>query len=69
MFDSMQESLSNLMSNVISKRKPHYIRCIRPNDDTVPKKFDDKLVLHQLKFSGVIEVIRVSLQVHLFTYS
>lgn len=44
----------------IGTTKPHYIRCIKPNAENVPDKFDADLVLSQLRCCGVIEAVRVS---------
>eukprot|EP01114_Cavostelium_apophysatum_P013873 TRINITY_DN3458_c0_g1_i2.p1 TRINITY_DN3458_c0_g1~~TRINITY_DN3458_c0_g1_i2.p1 ORF type:complete len:1215 (+),score=383.12 TRINITY_DN3458_c0_g1_i2:1716-5360(+) len=56
-----KESLGNLLS-IINKRKHSYIRCIKPNNDHIPRQFDNELVLHQLKCGGVLEAIQVSRQ-------
>lgn len=39
--------------------KPHYIRCIKPNDRKSPDNYDKKRVLHQIKYLGLKENIRV----------
>jgi myosin heavy subunit len=44
----------------ISTTSPHYIRCIKPNDDLVPDKFECSVVLDQLRCNGILEAVRVS---------
>ena len=39
---------------------PHYIRCLKPNDDLVPDRFDPKNIVEQLRCGGVLEAVRVS---------
>lgn len=51
-----QESLHNLFETV-SQTNPWFIRCIRPNNDREPMKFDDKVVYGQLKQSALLETI------------
>eukprot|EP00804_Cyclotella_cryptica_P019435 CCRYP_006620-RA/>CCRYP_006620-RA protein AED:0.11 eAED:0.11 QI:212/1/1/1/0.77/0.9/10/1132/973 len=39
---------------------PHYIRCLKPNDELVPDRFDPKMIVDQLRCGGVLEAVRVS---------
>lgn len=39
---------------------PHYIRCLKPNDELVPNYFDPKMIVEQLRCGGVLEAVRVS---------
>jgi ankyrin repeat protein len=39
---------------------PHYIRCLKPNDELVPDYFEPKNVVEQLRCGGVLEAVRVS---------
>lgn len=39
---------------------PHYIRCLKPNDDLVPEFFEPKNIVEQLRCGGVLEAVRVS---------
>ena len=39
---------------------PHFIRCVKPNAELVPGKFDHSLVLQQLRCCGVLEVVRIA---------
>ena len=44
----------------IDTTAPHYIRCLKPNDDLVPDSFDPKMIVDQLRCGGVLEAVRVS---------
>lgn len=44
----------------IDKTVPHYIRCLKPNDDLAPDYFEPKNVVEQLRCGGVLEAVRVS---------
>jgi myosin heavy subunit len=44
----------------IESTTPHYIRCLKPNDDFIPYYFDSDVVADQLRCAGVLEAIRVS---------
>ncbi len=46
------------MRNMLAKN-PHYIRCIKPNDAKRKSHFDDSLVLHQVRYLGLMENVRV----------
>lgn len=51
--------LSQLRSR-IDVTVPHYIRCLKPNDELVPDSFDPKMIVDQLRCGGVLEAVRVS---------
>ncbi|XP_034658441.1 unconventional myosin IC isoform X1 [Drosophila subobscura] len=51
-------SLNNLM-DILMCKEPSYIRCIKPNDLQSPGVFNDELVLHQVKYLGLMENLRV----------
>ncbi|KAM4708233.1 unconventional myosin-Ih [Discoglossus pictus] len=53
-----KNSLSSLIGILMSK-EPSYIRCIKPNKDKQPGKFEEMLVRHQVKYLGLMEHIRV----------
>lgn len=51
-------SISQLMENLLSKN-PHYIRCVKPNLEKKAGVYDEELVLHQCRYLGLLENIRV----------
>nr|XP_033321660.1 unconventional myosin IC isoform X1 [Megalopta genalis]XP_033321661.1 unconventional myosin IC isoform X1 [Megalopta genalis] len=53
-----KNSLNNLMEILMGK-EPSYIRCIKPNDFKMSHQFNDKIVLHQVKYLGLMENLRV----------
>lgn len=44
----------------IESTDPHYVRCLKPNDDLVPNEFNHLVIADQLRCAGVLEAIRVS---------
>ena len=44
----------------IETTEPHYVRCLKPNDDLVPHQFNALVIADQLRCAGVLEAIRVS---------
>ncbi|VEU44575.1 unnamed protein product [Pseudo-nitzschia multistriata] len=44
----------------IDSTTPHYVRCLKPNDDLVPDRFEAHIIAEQLRCAGVLEAIRVS---------
>ncbi|XP_012269556.2 unconventional myosin IC [Athalia rosae] len=53
-----KNSLNNLMEILMGK-EPSYIRCIKPNDFKMAGLFNEKIVLHQVKYLGLMENLRV----------
>ncbi|XP_029469861.1 unconventional myosin-Va-like isoform X2 [Rhinatrema bivittatum] len=52
-------SLQKLM-DTLNSTAPHYVRCIKPNDQKQPFMFDPCYVVHQLRACGVLESVRIS---------
>jgi len=46
------------MKNLLTKN-PHYVRCIKPNDSKASNNFDYQLCLHQVRYLGLLENVRV----------
>lgn len=44
----------------IDKTTPHYIRCLKPNDNLIPDNFMPAIIADQLRCAGVLEAVRVS---------
>ncbi len=53
------DSLKLLMST-LNSTTPHYVRCIKPNDDKAAFQFDPKRGVQQLRACGVLETVRIS---------
>ncbi|XP_069783927.1 unconventional myosin-IXb isoform X2 [Narcine bancroftii] len=53
-----QSSLNKLME-ALGKAEPFFIRCIRSNAKKMELCFDDDLVLQQLKYTGMLETVRI----------
>jgi len=53
-----KNSMNQLIKNLTTKT-PHYIRCIKPNNKKEAGLFDDELCLHQCKYLGLLENIKV----------
>jgi len=51
---SLQELVADL-----EVTEPHYIRCIKPNDHKAVASFNSLDVLKQLRYSGMLEAIRI----------
>ena len=49
----------NVLVKNLKTTTSHFVRCIRPNDDSVPETFDASNVVRQLRYSGVIEALRI----------
>ena len=50
---------ANDLVKTLSKATPHYIRCIKPNDEKNPDFFDKARVLHQITYLGLLDNIKV----------
>ncbi|XP_046839992.1 unconventional myosin-X-like isoform X2 [Xenia sp. Carnegie-2017] len=51
-------SLTSLMTT-LSQAHPYFVRCIKPNGSKMAEKFDPKIVLDQLRYSGMLETVRI----------
>ncbi|XP_061661821.1 myosin-IIIa [Syngnathoides biaculeatus] len=54
-------SLMDLLSKMVSGQ-PHFVRCIKPNNDRQPHKFDREKVLVQLRYTGILETAKIRRQ-------
>ena len=53
-----RSQLMNLAA-ILSSNTLHYVRCIKPNWDKQQFMFDEKLALAQLRYSGMLETIKI----------
>ncbi|XP_061940361.1 myosin-IIIb isoform X4 [Apis cerana] len=51
-------SLMDLLQKMVSG-SPQFVRCIKPNDSRSPRFFDKEKVVKQLRYTGVLETIRI----------
>ncbi|XP_072386404.1 unconventional myosin-XV [Diabrotica undecimpunctata] len=52
------DSLHTLLESM-SRCNPWFIRCIKPNNDKAPMRFDMPIVLEQLRYNGMLDTIRI----------
>lgn len=55
---NFKTSLSALMAN-LNAAHPYFVRCIKPNKTKVPLNFDEQMVTDQLRYSGMLETVRI----------
>ncbi|GAB1606866.1 myosin-IIIb-like [Argonauta hians] len=51
-------SLMDLLSKMVAGT-PHFVRCLKPNNQKVPQVFDPMLIKTQLSYTGVLETTRI----------
>ncbi|KAM4024474.1 myosin-IIIb-like [Anomaloglossus baeobatrachus] len=54
-------SLMDLLSKMVVGQ-PHFVRCIKPNDDREAMKFCRERVLMQLRYTGILETVNIRRQ-------
>ena len=55
------KQLKSLMMT-LNATEPHYIRCVKPNEDKMPGKFVSRNCMEQLTYSGVFEAVSIRKQ-------
>ncbi|KAI5745228.1 hypothetical protein M8J76_009372 [Diaphorina citri] len=53
-----RNSIISLVKALMSK-EPHYVRCIKPNEEKSAVVFNDERVEHQVRYLGLLENVRV----------
>jgi myosin heavy subunit len=49
----------NDLVTALKSCKPHYVRCIKPNDQKSPESIDGARMIHQIQYLGIVENIKV----------
>ena len=50
--------LSTLI-DTLNRTTPHFIRCLKPNNEKIGRKYDSVMMLTQLRYAGFLEVCRI----------
>ena len=53
------QASANALVEKLMRSQPSYIRTIKPNQNKSPSEYDNKAILHQIKYLGLQENIRV----------
>jgi myosin heavy subunit len=56
-----RQKLSELM-NELESSSLHFIRCIKPNDEHIPKNWDVEKVRNQLNYCGIMSALKIARQ-------
>ncbi|XP_072484009.1 unconventional myosin-IXa isoform X3 [Notamacropus eugenii] len=63
-----QVSLNKLMET-LGQAEPYFVKCIRSNAEKLPLRFSDPLVRRQLRYTGMLETVRIRLSGYSCKYS
>ncbi|KRY32051.1 Unconventional myosin-Vb, partial [Trichinella britovi] len=58
-----RKSLSTLM-NTLNSTNPHYVRCIKPNDEKLPFTFNNARTMQQIAACSLLETLKISAAGH-----
>ncbi|KAL0392637.1 UNVERIFIED_CONTAM: Myosin-8 [Sesamum radiatum] len=58
--DLIEKQQLQTLLETLNATKPHYVRCVKPNNLLKPGIFENSNVLQQLRCGGVMEAIRIS---------
>lgn len=53
-----KNSMASLMK-ILGSKEPYYVRCIKPNEIKSSQAFDEQRVIHQIRYLGLLENVRV----------
>ncbi len=58
MIKTFKTQVTDLMK-LLDTTEPNYVRCIKPNEKKAAQLFDGPLILAQMRYSGLLDSIRI----------